>query len=208
MERTGRPRDPHIDDAVLNATVDVLSQVGYARLTLEAVARRAGTTKPAIYRRWRSRQDLVLAALERRLGSSVSRTPDSGCVVCDLIASAGVFLTAFRRMPPGVLGALFADCAGQSDLRTAFATRLIEPPRLAVGEMVDRAKARGDLRGDLDRELVVDLLGALVHYRALFGHASTDTDEVEALVTVLLRGMSADYTELAGRKLDHKHDLR
>jgi AcrR family transcriptional regulator len=206
MERTtGRPRDPHIRGAVLNATVDELSQVGYTRLTLEAVARRAGTTKPSIYRRWRSRQLLVLDALAGRLGAL--RAPESGCVVCDLFVGINVFLEVFRRMPPGALGALLADCAGQADLREAFMSRLFEPPRQAVGELVDRAKARGELRADLDRELAVDLVGALVHYRALFGHAATDEAAVWAAVVTLLRGMAANYGELAGRQFGHGHDL-
>lgn len=198
MERTGRPRDPHIDDAVLDTTIEVLSQVGYARLTLEEVARRAGTTKPSIYRRWRGRQHLVLAALVRRLGTDVARVPDSGCVICDLIGGLSVYVAVFRRVPPGVLGALLADCAGQPGLRTAFMSKLFDEPRYAIGEMVDRAKARGDLRADLDRELAVDLLDGLVHHRALFGHASTDGNAVTGAVTTLLRGM-------AGRRTGHQH---
>jgi AcrR family transcriptional regulator len=202
-----RPRDPHIDGAVLDATVEELSLVGYARLRLEAVARRAGTTKPSIYRRWPSRQDLVLAALVERLGAGAIRAPDSGCVVCDLVGGVDVFVAAFRRMPAGALGALLTDCAGQPGLRAAFMRKLFEPPRSVVGRMVDRAKARGDLRADLDRELAVDLLGALVHYRALFDHASTDREAAEGAVVTLLRGMAADYGELAGRKIGHEHEL-
>jgi AcrR family transcriptional regulator len=199
MERTGRPRDPHIGDAVLAATVEVLSQVGYARLTLEEVARRAGTTKPSIYRRWRSRQQLVLDALGRTIDSGEARLLDTGCVACDLAGGVGVFLTAFRRMPPGVLAALLTDCAGQ--LRTTFMTRLFEPPRQTVGEIVDRAKARGDLRADLDRELAVDLLASLVYYRALFGHAPTDPEDLTAAVTALLQGLAENYTQPPG----HEH---
>ena len=202
MERTGRPRDPTIDGAVLDATADVLSQVGYARLTLEEVARRAGTTKPSIYRRWRSRPELVLAALARRLDVGAIRAPESGCVVCDLVAGVGVFVTAFQRVPPGVLGALFADCGGESALREEFMGALFEPVRRVVGEVVERAEERGDLRDGLDREVVVDLLGSFVHYRALFGHASMDASEV---VVTLLRGMAADPTRFARRK--HRHGL-
>lgn len=198
-----RPRDPHIDGAVLDATVEELSQVGYARLKLEAVARRAGTTKPAIYRRWPGRQDLVLAALVKRLDAGAIRVPDSGCVICDLVGAMDVFVAAFRRVPAGAMGALLADCDGQPELRAAFMRKLFEPPRSAVGEMVDRAKARGDLRADLDRELAVDLLGALVHYRALFDHAPIDGGEV----VTLLRGMAAGYGKRGGRKVGHEHDV-
>jgi AcrR family transcriptional regulator len=206
MDRTGRPRDPSIGDAALDATFELLSQVGYAQLTLEEVARRAGTTKPSIYRRWRGRQELVLAALVRRLGPR-PRVPDSGCVVCDLRDGVGVFVTAFRRMPPGVLGALLADCSGKPGLRSAFMRKLFSPAREVVEEMVGQAKARGDLRAGLDEGLAVDLLGSFVYYRALFGHASTDGDAVEAAVSMLLRGMAADFPELTRRKFGHEHNL-
>jgi AcrR family transcriptional regulator len=200
MERTGRPRDPAIEGAVLDATADVLSQVGYARLTMEEVARRAGTTKPSIYRRWRGRPELVLAALVRRLDAGAIRAPESGCVVCDLVAGVEVFVTAFRRMPPGVLGALFADCDGE--LREEFMSSLFEPARRVVAAVVERAEGRGDLCEGLDRDVVVDLLGSFVHYRALFGHAPMDASKV---VVTLLRGMVADPTRFARRK--HRHDL-
>lgn len=192
--RVGRPRDPQIDAAVLDATLSVLGASGYARLTLEAVARQAGTTKPAIYRRWPTRQRLVLAALGQRLGDA--RAPDTGCTLCDLDECLKLFVAAFRRMPPDVLGPLFADCAGDRDLRRAFMTTLFEPPRAAVRETLERAHARDDLRDDVDRDLIVDLLGSFVHYRALFGHARTSDAEIERAVEVLLQGIATDYPRL------------
>jgi AcrR family transcriptional regulator len=192
--RVGRPRDPQIDADVLGATLAVLDEVGYGRLTLEEVARRAGATKPAIYRRWPSRQRLVLAALGRRVGEA--RAPDTGCTFCDLDECLKLFVAAFRRMPPDVIGPLFADCAGDRDLRTAFMTTLFEPPRAAVKETLDRAHARGDLREDVDRDLILDLIGSLVHYRTLFGHARTTNAEIERAVEALLQGIATDYPRL------------
>jgi len=192
--RVGRPRDREIDVAVLKATLAVLGESGYGRLTLEEVARHAGTTKPAIYRRWPSRQRLVLAALGQRLGEA--RAPDTGCTLCDLDDCLKVFVAAFRRMPPGVIGPLFADCAGDRELRAAFMTTLFEPPRAAVRETLERAHARGDLRDDVDLDLILDLIGSLVHYRALFGHAPTSDVEVERAVEALLRGIATDYPRL------------
>jgi AcrR family transcriptional regulator len=193
MERTGRPRDPQIDDAVLDATVAVLSEVGYARLTIEAVARRAGTTKPSIYRRWPSRQHLVLEALAKQLDNG-KPVPDSGRVARDLAECLTLFMTACRCMPPDVLASLLADCAERPGLRDRIITELVEPPRRAVDEVLARAQARGDLRADLDRELAVDLLGSLVHYRALFGREA----EIEAAVTTLLWGMAESHIPHAG----------
>ena len=192
--RVGRPRDPQIDADVLGATLAVLDEVGYGRLTLEEVARRAGATKPAIYRRWSSRQHLVLAALGRRVGAA--RAPDTGCTLCDLDECLKLFVAAFRRIPPDVIGPLFADCAGDRDLRAAFMATLFEPPRAAVKETLDRAHARGDLREDVDRDLILDLIGSLVHYRTLFGHARTTNVEIERAVEALLQGIASDYPRL------------
>jgi AcrR family transcriptional regulator len=209
--RVGRPRDPQIDAAVVKATLAVLDELGYGRLTLEEVARHAGTTKPAIYRRWRSRQQLVLAALALRLGDV--RAPDTGCTLCDLDECLKLFVAAFRRMPPDVIGPLFADCAGDRELRAAFMRTLFDPPRAAVRQTLDRAHARGDLRDDVDRELVLDLIGSFVHYRALFGHARASAAEIERAVEALLRGIASDYPRLlehsrrisGAPKLRHRH---
>ena len=179
----------------------MLDESGYGGLTLEEVARRAGTTKPAIYRRWRGRQQLVLAALVRRLG--LIRVPDTGCTLCDLDECLKLFVAAFRRMPPDVLGPLFADCAHDRELRRAFMTTLFEPPRAAVKETLDRAHARGDLRDDIDRDLILDLIGSFVHYRVLFGHAPTSDVEIERAVEALLRGIATDYPHL----LEHSRRL-
>jgi AcrR family transcriptional regulator len=193
-DRVGRPRNPEIDSAALATTLAILDQVGYARLTLEEVTRRAGTTKPAIYRRWRTRKQLVLAALGRRLGEA--QPPDTGCTLCDLDECLKVYVAAFERMPPDVLGPLFADCAGDRELRAAFMAALFDPPRAAVKRTLDRAYERGDLRDDVDRDLVLDLIGSLVHYRALFGHARTTDVEIERAVEALLQGIATDYPRL------------
>jgi AcrR family transcriptional regulator len=190
----GRPRDPTIAGKVLDATLAVLDESGYGRLALEEVARRAGTTKPAIYRRWPGRQRLVLAALDQRLGAA--RAPDTGCALCDLDECLKLFVGAFRRMPPDVIGPLFADCAADAELRAAFMATLFDPPRAAVRETLERARARGDLRADVDLELALDLIGSLVHYRALFGHARTSDAEIERAVEALLQGIATDYPHL------------
>jgi AcrR family transcriptional regulator len=202
VARPGRPRNRQIDVAVLKATLAALDESGYGALTLEQVARDAGTTKPAIYRRWRTRQHLVLAALGRRLGEA--KAPDTGCTLCDLDECLKVFVAAFRRMPPGVIGPLFADCVGDPEMHAEFMAALFDPPRAAVRETLERARARGDLRDDVDVELVLDLIGSLVHYRALFGHAPTSNREIEGAVEALLQGIAPDYPRL----VEHSRRIR
>lgn len=194
VAQSGRPRDPLINTAVLTATLAALHTSGYGRLSLEDVARRAGTSRPAIYRRWPTRQHLVLEALARNLSKVV--TPDTGCTLCDLCDAIKLFLMAFAEMPPDVLAPLAADCATDAELNRAFRTTIFDPPREAVARTVDEALARGDLRTETDRELTVDFLASLVHYRALFGHAPTSDAQVERAVTTLLQGIATDYSRL------------
>jgi AcrR family transcriptional regulator len=192
--RGGRPRNADIDQAVLDATVEALDTVGYSHFTLEHIARRAGTSKPAIYRRWPTRERLVLAALAHRLGKV--HVPDTGCTLCDLDDGLKLFADAFRRMPADVVSSLFADCARHPELARAFMTTLFEPLRGAVDAVLVRGIARGDLHGDINRQLLLDLLGSLVHYRALFRHAPIDDEMIETAVHTLCRGIAIDYHEL------------
>lgn len=201
----GRPRDPSIDEAVLEATLRLLDEFGYAALTFEQVARRAGTTRPAIYRRWGGRARLALAALAVRL--DVPEVPDSGCTLCDLNEGINLFVGVFRTIRPDVLGPLIADCAADPALHADFMATLFDPPRAAVARMLNRAAARGDLRDDIDRDLVLDLLGSLTHYRVLFGHAPISDAEVANAVEAILRGVAADYPALVehSRRLEAAH---
>ncbi|GAB3846770.1 hypothetical protein GCM10029963_27100 [Micromonospora andamanensis] len=201
----GRPRDPQIDNAVLAATLDVLDETGYSRLTLEDVARRAGTSRPAIYRRWPGRAPLVLAAIATRL--DVPSPPDTGCTLCDLDESFNVFLASYRTIRPDVLSSLYIDCAADPDLRTRYLDTVIEPSRRAVSHTLDRAIARGDLRANTDREQVLDIVGSLVHYRALFGRRHMTDVEAQSAIETLLKGIAVDYDALVehSETLEQEH---
>lgn len=199
----GRPRSQRIDDALITATLEILEEEGYPGVSLEAVARRAGTSRPSIYRRWSGRTPLVLAAVAARL--EVPTPPDTGCTLCDIDESFTVFLSAYRTIRPEVLSALYADCAPDPGLRARYLTTIIEPTRIAVGHTLDRAIARGDLRDTLDRDLLLDLVGSLVHYRAMFGAAHLRDTEAGQALELLLRGAAVDYPALVAHSEAHAH---
>ncbi|MDS1272583.1 TetR/AcrR family transcriptional regulator [Lipingzhangella sp. LS1_29] len=187
---------------MLTATLAILDTDGYGGLSFEAVARRAGTSRPAIYRRWSGRAPLVLAAIAQRL--DIPEPPDTGCTLCDIGESFGVFLTAYRSIRPEVLSALYAECAPDPELRTRYLQTLVEPARTAVGCALDRAIAKGDLRSSIDRNLLLDLVGSLVHYRAMFGPEHLGDTEAEHAIEMLLQGAAVDY----GALLAHSEALK
>lgn len=202
----GRPRDPHIDRAVLDATLEILSEGGYAELSIEEVTRRAGTTRPAFYRRWAGRPELVLAAIATRL--AVPEPPDTGCTLCDIGESFDVFLAAYRTLRPEVLSALYVDCAADPELRERYLDTVIEPARRSVGHTLARAAERGDLRPDADTEQLLDLVAAFVHYRALFAREHLTDEEAWNAIELLMRGAAADFAELLAHSeaLEAGHD--
>jgi AcrR family transcriptional regulator len=191
----GRPRDPAIDAAVLAATVETLRESGYAGLALEKVAARAGTTKAAIRRRWPARQQLVIDALASVLVTPP--VPDNDCTRCDLHQSVRLLAEVLeRRLPPGVLAPLVADCSSDVALHRRLIDTLVQPSRGAAAVAVRRAVDRGDLLPDVDPELFVDLLASVVYQRALFGGAPVDEPAARRLVDLLLRGVAVDFDRL------------
>ncbi|MFN3600292.1 MAG: TetR/AcrR family transcriptional regulator [Dietzia sp.] len=190
----GRPRNPQIDQAVLDATLELLDERGYADLSIEEITRRAGTTRPTVYRRWAGRPELVLAAIATRL--AVPAPPDTGCTLCDIGESFDVFLAAYRTLRPEVLSALYVDCVTDPALRDLYLATIIEPARRSVGQTLARASDRGDLRPDADLEQLLDLVASFVHYRALFAREHLTDEEAWNAIELLMRGAAADYDEL------------
>ncbi|MFT7840422.1 TetR/AcrR family transcriptional regulator [Saccharothrix sp. BKS2] len=145
-EPRSRRRGAELEAAVLDAAWAELSEVGYSRLTIEAVAKRAGTSKPVIYRRWPSRAELALAAWNRRVPVSMA-TPDTGDLREDLV---GLFSSVARRadsmmneMIAGVMGEAFRHPEVAGILRDRLTSR--SPLTGPLDAIVDRAVARGEL---------------------------------------------------------------
>jgi AcrR family transcriptional regulator len=196
----GRPRDAHIDAAVTASTLDLLEEAGYLGVSLGEVARRAGTSRPAIYRRWPGRAALVLAAVESRLDTP--SPPDTGCTLCDIGDSFAVFLAAYRTIRPDAFGALYSECLRSPELHRRYLEAVVEPSRRAVRATLRRAVDRGDLRREVDVEQLLDVIAAFAHYRALFGRHLSDAG-AEQLIETLCRGAAVDFDAL----LAHSEEL-
>ena len=186
----GRPRDPRIDDAVLRATVELLAETGYPGLSVSAIAERAGTSKPAIYRRWPSKAHLVHEAVFP-IGAATT-IPDTGSLPEDLremVRRTTAFLTtpAARSALPGLVGEMASD----PTLHSALLERFADIFAGGLAEWLERATGRGEVRaGVTAAELAeaiagITLLGLLTHV--------TELDEawVDRTTTLLLKGISA-----------------
>lgn len=186
----GRPRQEAIDTAVFAATGDVLAVSGIGAVSIQDIARRAGVSRTAVYRRWPNRTRLVLALLGERLGEI--EAPRSGCTVCDLHEILTRTTDAFCRIGAGTLAALLAQAETDRALRDDLLEAVIEPARRALHRTLFDARERGDLRGDVDLQLTVDALASLVLFRLLLDQNPMTEDQIEDVVLTVLRGIAVD----------------
>ncbi|KKW64249.1 TetR/AcrR family transcriptional regulator [Mycolicibacterium elephantis] len=186
----GRPRDPRIDGAVLAATVDLLAETGYAGLSVDAIARRAATSKPAIYRRWPSKAHLVHEAVFP-LGEATD-LPDTGSVAADvreiMRRTVAVLTTpAARAALPGLVGEMAAD----PTLHAALLERFADILGRGLTDWLDAAVARGEVRPEVTAADVVDAIAGIA-FLALITHADTLDDAwVDRTAELITKGISA-----------------
>jgi AcrR family transcriptional regulator len=186
----GRPLDPEISDRVLEATLVLLAEDGFARLSIEAVAQRAGVHKPAVYRRWPSKIDLVVAAVRSR--TPPAEDPATGNIRDDLIRLIRDAARNAQRNPHARAGLrLMAEAATDPDLASAVRSRIVGERRAITRSVLERGIATGDLRADLELDLAVDALFGPLHSRVLVTHRPFTGADAEQLVDLLLAGIAA-----------------
>jgi AcrR family transcriptional regulator len=165
----GRPRDPARGDAILEATLQLLGEEGFARLSMEAVAHRAGVGKPTIYRRWATKTALVVDALDQ-LSAEVA-IPTEGSVRERLTSVLTDMLANLRRGRRGqVMVALVAEIPRDRELAEAVRSVFLRKRQGTVFRLLQEGVDRGELPPDLDLELAADLLiGPVILRRLLTG---------------------------------------
>jgi AcrR family transcriptional regulator len=189
--RPGRPRDARHDRAILEATMALLSEGGYGRLTIDGVAARAGVGRPTIYRRWPSKQALVVAAL---LDAPQIQVPeaDTGSLRGDLVKVLRHQITLMNRPENRrVTAALVADLAADPELGEKYVNEYLVPRRAAVWRVLQRGVARGELAADADLGLAYEMLfGPLFMRSVIWGH-HLGRDVAEKLVDAVLAAFAA-----------------
>jgi AcrR family transcriptional regulator len=183
----GRPRDARADGAILSATLGLMAEHGVRDLRMDDVADRAGVGKATIYRRYRSKDELVTAAIAR-LVSDIP-VPDTGSTRSDLLALMRDAVAVYAGpVAAGVMPSLVEAMRRSPELARATRDGFLAGRRAALRAVLDRGVERGDLRRDLDVELALDVLGGPLFYRLLITGGPIDEGLASGVVDLILRG--------------------
>ena len=161
----GRPRDPSRDQAIIDASIDVLVRDGYDRLSMEGVAAAAGVGKATVYRRWCSKAELVIDAMAT-LKPAID-TIDTGSLDGDIELMIVASCSAHSQRLLQVMVSICSALPREPELLEAFKTRFTEPRIALITEMLLRARHRGELGLDVDVAMAASLVPSLMLQRVL-----------------------------------------
>jgi AcrR family transcriptional regulator len=191
METTprGRPRDPAVNDRILEAARSLLTEVGYAVLTIEAVAARARVGKPTIYRRYPSKVTLVFEAV---FGQTKSQPiPGNGDIGSDLREAYGWAVDEFSSPEAkAALPGLLADLAANEQLLELVRRLVLDPEMGRVSDALRAAQQRGEIRQDADLDLAIDAFTGTALARTTLIDRPVDRAYGDALVDLLMNGLA------------------
>jgi AcrR family transcriptional regulator len=184
-------RNQRARQAVLAATADLVGEVGYSKLTVEAIAARAGVGKQTIYRWWPDKGAVLLDAYLALVGADQDLTvPDSGDLAADLRQVLGSMVDAladpvFERRYRALLAAIQDD----PELAAALRERLLKPWLAATAQRLGAARRAGQI-GEVDLEVAAELLYGPLYYRWLLRTGPISPQYVDAVVAMTLRALT------------------
>ncbi|TFV57819.1 TetR/AcrR family transcriptional regulator [Mycobacterium sp. PS03-16] len=189
-QSAGRPRDPRIDAAILRATADLLAEIGYSNVTMAAVAERAGTTKTALYRRWSSKAELVHEAAFPAAPTALSAP--AGDIAADVRAMVAATRDVFTSpVVRAALPGLIADIADDAELGARVMERFTGVFAAVRARLAD-AVTRGEVRGDVDPDRLIEVIGGATMLGLLLRPGvDLDEDWVEQTSAILIGGVVA-----------------
>ena len=183
----GRPRSEEAHQAILDATLALVAEVGFSALTVEGVAGRAGVGKATIYRRWPSKLPLVVEAFSQL---PALEEVNSGNLVEDLTAMLRSYLQLFNQTPlAAVLPALASERAHDPALAELL-NPVLRQRRSPLSRALERAVARGEVAADLDLDLAADLIVGPIAVRLFFTGRKVTTKMVDPMVDLALMGIA------------------
>lgn len=183
----GRPRSEQARLAILRSTLKLLGENGFSDLTIEAVAAHAGVGKATVYRWWPNKAALIADAF----AGSTSRKlhfPDTGSVYTDMSRQMRQVAKIFRSRRGRIVSAMLGGGQSDRDLIAAFRERFLWPRRREAYATLRQGIQRGELRKDLDMDLLLDSLYGPIYMRFLIRHDKLTGDFVDRLCRLVLAG--------------------
>jgi AcrR family transcriptional regulator len=185
--KRGRPRDPRRDQAILDAALELVAEIGYDRMTIEGLATRAGVSKPTVYLRWPGgKPEVVAAAITARRAATTAPDSDTGSLRGDLVAYVQSVVSSLERNVHLTAG-LTCQLRQSPELAEVFREHAVAAQRARVAAVLDRAAARGELAG---RATVTPLFsavaGSVIHTHVLLTGEPVDAAFVDELVDHVL----------------------
>jgi AcrR family transcriptional regulator len=183
----GRPRSEQARLSILRSTLKLLGKSGFSDLTMEGVAEHADVGKATVYRWWPNKAALVADAFASSTIQNL-HFPDTGSVRTDMSQQMRQLIKIFLSRRGRIVSAILA--AGQSDraVIAAFRERFLKPRRREAYATLRRGIARGELRKNVDMDLLLDSLYGPIYMRFLIRHDQLTPDFVDQLCEVVLGG--------------------
>jgi AcrR family transcriptional regulator len=179
------PADP--SEAILQSALEVLAERGVGGLTVEGVAARCGVAKTTIYRRWRSKEDLALAALVGMVDRQAQRPRNLGDARAELVAFVVRLVRALDSTLVGrVIHGLVSELAADPDLARAFREQVLARRSAELDRILERGVERGEIRPGARDGIALDLLLGPVYYRLLVSGMPLTREFAEEVVDCFL----------------------
>src|ERR687889_2592462 len=186
----GRPRSERAHRAILQAANDLLESEGFAAVTVEAIAERAGVSKATVYRWWPNRAAVGMDGFLSIVSSEVP-FPHTGHAREDIRLHMRRLTEAFSGKIGRTVAVLIAEGQADPELAEALRSRWLSVRRTEARKILELGIECGELREDLDPEVAVDILYGPIYYRLLVGHAPLDEKFADALADHVFAGFSA-----------------
>jgi AcrR family transcriptional regulator len=192
----GRPREARADRAILAAALELMADRAVHELRMDDVADRAGVGKATIYRRYRTKEELVAAAVAALVGEIA--IPDTGSTRADLLALMGEAVGVYSgRAAAGAMPSLVGAMHRSPEVARAVRDGVLTGRRAALRQVLERGVERGDLRPGLDFDLALDVLGGPLFYRLLITGGPIDERLAEGVVELILTGFGPERSRRA-----------
>jgi AcrR family transcriptional regulator len=166
-KQPGRPRSVQSHQAMLRSTLELLAEVGYDAVSIEAIAARAGVGKSTIYRRYTCKEDLIADAIENiREDVTIPDTNNLWGDIDALIQSAAqITLNPVGRQ---TVAMIVSSASSHPEFAQIYWTKYLQPRRQAFSVVLERAKARNEIPADLDPGLIFDIMSSIMLYSLIF----------------------------------------